>query len=332
MNYIGSKYKLSQFITSSIEGVVNGASGKVICDIFAGTGAVGRSFKRDSKKIIANDAEYYSYVLNRHYIGNHTKLDYLAYLIELNRLNGEKGFIFQNYCLGGGSGRQYFSDENGMRIDAIRKRVERWFSTEEIDDRLYFLLLTSLLEAADAVANTASVYGAFLKHLKKTAQKELRLEIPNYDLNDAEHDVFNEDANELIRKIEGDILYMDPPYNHRQYGANYHLLNTIAKYDEFVPAGKTGLREYKRSAWCMRNKVADVFEDIIKNAKFEYVFLSYNNEGLMSIDEVRRIMQRYGKYDLIQTDYQRFKADKTEARNHKADSTVEYLHVLEKQG
>lgn len=102
------------------------------------------------------------------------------------------------------------------------------------------------------------------------------------------------------------------------------------KYDGFVPAGKTRLRQYERSAWCVKSKVKDVFEDIIREAKFKHIFLSYNNEGLMSIDDVKRIMSKYGRYDLIETNYQRFKADKTEARNHKADSTIEYLHVLEK--
>lgn len=330
MNYIGSKYKLAKFIKSSIDRAVGTAKGKVVCDIFAGTGAVGRCFKPDSKKIIANDVEYYSYVLNKHYIGNHVEIDCLQKLHELNRLPGENGFIYHNYCLGGGSGRQYFSDENGQRIDAIRNQLEKWKSEGVIKEKLYYLLLTSLLEAADTVANTASVYGAFLKDLKKTAQKNLKLEIPNYVLNDADHEVFNKDANNLIRRIEGDILYLDPPYNHRQYGANYHLLNTIAKYDDFIPSGKTGLRDYERSAWCIKSKVAGVFEDLIKDAKFKHIFLSYNNEGLMGIDDVRQIMSRYGKYDLIQTDYQRFKADKTDARNHKANSTIEYLHVLEK--
>lgn len=330
MNYIGSKYKLTPFITSAIQMVVGSAVGKVVCDIFAGTGAVGRAFKRDSKKIIANDVEYYSYVLNKHYIGNHTEINYVSKLQDLNFLPGKDGLIYKNYCIGSGSERQYYSDENGRRIDAIRQEIEKWRMEEEIDKKMYFLLLTSLLEAADAVANTASVYGAFLKHLKKTAQKDLRLEMPNYVLNEAEHEVFNEDANKLIRKIEGDILYMDPPYNHRQYGANYHMLNTIAKYDDFVPSGKTGLREYERSAWCVKSKVKDVFEDLIREAKFKHIFLSYNNEGLMSIGDVRNIMSKYGRYDLIQTEYQRFRADKTEARNHKADSTIEYLHVLEK--
>ena len=190
--------------------------------------------------------------------------------------------------------------------------------------------MASLLESADKVANTASVYGAYLKHIKKSAQKELNLEPALFQINDNEHEVFNEDSNQLIKKIAGDILYLDPPYNARQYGSNYHLLNTIAKYDTFLPKGKTGLREYNRSNYCSKSQVKKSFEDLIKNANFQYTFLSYNNEGLMSEEEIRTIMSKYGKYDLVTTDYQRFKADKTENRNHIANSTTEFLHILEK--
>ena len=111
---------------------------------------------------------------------------------------------------------------------------------------------------------------------------------------------------------------------------NYHLLNTIAKYDNFIPKGKTGLRNYQKSKYCSKSIVSWEFENLIKNANFKYIFLSYNNEGLMSVDEVREIMSKYGKYDLSQTNYQRFKSDKDENRNHKADNTNEYLHILEK--
>ena len=126
-------------------------------------------------------------------------------------------------------------------------------------------------------------------------------------------------------------MYLDPPYNARQYGSNYHLLTTIAKYDTFIPKGKTGLREYYRSSYCKKNEVKNSFEELIKNANFNYIFVSYNNEGLMTEDEVKTIMMKYGKYSLKTTHYQRFKADKTENRNHKATATVEYLHILEKQ-
>jgi len=180
------------------------------------------------------------------------------------------------------------------------------------------------------VANTASVYGAYLKHLKKSAQKELLLAPADFLINDNEHEVYNLDSNELIRNIEGDILYLDPPYNARQYGANYHMLNTIAKYDKFVPKGKTGLRDYGKSKYCSKQYVQTEFEELIKNAKFQYVFLSYNNEGLMSFEDIKNIIGKYGKYDFTSTKYQRFKADKTENRNHKADATKEYLHILRK--
>lgn len=330
MNYIGSKNKLSNFIKSEIKKVVGEMRDKVFCDLFAGTGAIGRAFKTESKKVIANDFEYYAYVLNQNYIGNHENLAYQDLVDELNQIVGVEGFIYNNYCLGSGSERQYFSDENGKKIDAIRQKIENWKTENRINQNQYYFLLTSLLENADAVANTASVYGAFLKHLKKSAQKTLILRPALFEINDNEHEVFNSDANTLINRISGDVLYLDPPYNARQYGSNYHLLNTIAKYDNFTPNGKTGLREYERSRYCQKNEVANAFENLIERANFKYIFLSYNNEGLMSKINVEKIMKTYGKYDLITTEYQRFKADKTENRNHKATETVEFLHILEK--
>ncbi len=332
MNYIGSKYKLLPFIRESIYGVVGKKiSNLIFCDLFAGTGMVGRAFKTNVKSVIANDLEYYSYVLNQNYIGNHNPIPNKEnYIQKLSSLTPVEGFIFNNYCLGGHGERQYFSDENGKKIDSIRLQIKKWFNEKEIDQNLYFFLLASLIESADKVANTASVYGAYLKQLKKTAQKSLVLKAAEFDLSPNQHYVYNEDSNSLIYKIEGDILYLDPPYNARQYGANYHLLNTIAQYDIFKPKGKTGLRDYNKSQYCSKRSVTEAFEELIREAQFKYIFLSYNNEGLMSVEDVKTIMSKYGKYDLQSTNYQRFKADKTENRNHKANKTEEYLHILEK--
>jgi adenine-specific DNA-methyltransferase len=331
MNYIGSKQKLSSFIQTAVNSVVgDDLSQKTFCDLFAGTGIVGRTFKPNVKKIISNDLEYYSYVLNKNYIENHEFLDFHSIIEDLNHLNGNEGFIFNEYSENGAKERLYFSEQNGKKIDAIRQQIEKWKNDNTINSKTYFFLLASLLESADKVANTASVYGAYLKKIKKSAQKNIVLEPAIFSINDNEHEVYNEDSNLLIKKIEGDILYLDPPYNARQYGSNYHLLNTIAKYDAFIPKGKTGLRDYSRSDYCSKTNVRKSFEDLVKNANFKYTFLSYNNEGLMSEDEIRTIMSKYGKYDLVTTNYQRFKADKTENRNHIANSTTEFLHILEK--
>ncbi|MDR2790653.1 MAG: DNA adenine methylase [Campylobacteraceae bacterium] len=331
MNYIGSKVKLSQWIKDEITQRTDGAlHEKVFCDIFAGTGTIGRVFKKLVKKVISNDMEEYSYILCRNYIQNHKIIPNAPDLLrELNLLPlREDGFIYQNYCLGSGSGRQYFSDENGKKIDAVRVAINEWKEGGEIDNDTYYFLLASLLESADKIANTASVYGAFLKNLKPSAQKSMDILPSTFELNDNAHEAYREDSNILIRKISGDILYLDPPYNERQYGANYHILNTIAKYDNFTPEGKTGMRKYHRSDYCKKQKALGSFEDLIKNADFKYTFLSYNNEGLMSENEIRQIMQKYGEYDLIKKEYQRYKADSKRA--YKANSTLEYLHILRK--
>lgn len=331
MNYIGSKHKLSSFIFETVtETCGNDLSQKTFCDLFAGTGIVGRNFKPHVKQVIANDVEYYSYVLNRNYIGNHIAFDYEEFINELNSLSGKKGFIFENYSEGGKAGRNYFTLDNGQKIDAIRIQIEAWKKTSKIAEDQYFFLLASLLESADKVANTASVYGAYLKHIKASAAKKLVVKPAVFQQTENSHQVFQQDSNVLIKKIKGDILYLDPPYNARQYGANYHLLNTIAKYDTFVPKGKTGLRDYYKSDWCRTGEVLKSFEELIENAQFPYIFLSYNNEGLMGQKEVQTVMERFGKYTLKTKKYQRFKADKTENRNHKATETFEYLHILEK--
>lgn len=350
MNYIGSKLSLLEFLDNSIKKVVK-KDCNVFCDLFAGTGIVGSYFKKKGFKIIANDIQYYSYVLNRHYIQNHQPLEFkgLFKLIDnlknedvknrgsfvlkyLNNLKGKKGFIYNNYCLGGTKNkaeqRLYFSDENGLRCDAIRQKVEEWKKSKKINENEYYFLLASLVESIDKYANTASVYGAFLKSLKKSALRPLIMNPAEFIINDQEHEVYNEDINSVIKKVKGDILYLDPPYNQRQYATNYHILETIAKYDSPEIHGKTGLRDYQKqkSSYCSTNKVKKSFKDLIANADVKYIFLSYNNEGLMSAEDIKEIMSTRGKYGFFTQEYSRFKADKN--REYKAEKTIEYLHYV----
>ena len=330
MNYIGSKYSLLDFLESTIKEVTGYKDGDnyIFGDLFAGTGIVGQTYKAKCCDVIANDIQYYSYVLNKHYIENVPQLD-TQLLDKLNQLKPVEGFIYKNYCEGSGSGRKYFTNENGMKCDAIRIELERLRKTKEINENTYFYYLASLVNSIDKYANTASVYGAFLKHMKKSAQKEFKLELlPIIDGKVGE--VYNEDINELIKRIQGDVLYLDPPYNSRQYCSNYHVLETIARYDSPALNGVTGLRDStgQKSKFCSKRTVIDAFDDLIRNANFKYIFLSYNNEGLMSLDTIKDIMSRYGEYSFYTKEYRRFKADKEENRNIVADSTTEYLHCL----
>ena len=332
MNYIGSKFSLSSFLEDSIDSVVGKkADDRVFADLFAGTGAVGMLFKKKDYNIISNDIQYYSFVLNKHYIENTPPLDIDDYKY-LNDLSGVEGFIYKNYCAGSGSGRNYFTDENGKKCDAIRQEIENLKNKNKIDESQYYFLLASLLESIDKYANTASVYGAFLKHIKNSANKQFVFNfLPIID-GSKKCKVYNENINDLIYSISGDILYLDPPYNQRQYCTNYHVLETIAKYDNPTLYGMSGLREYsnQKSKYCSKKTVCIEFEELIKSAKFKYIFLSYNNEGLMSFDTIKEIMSKYGKYDVFKKEYKRFKADLEENRNIKASSTTEYLHLLEK--
>lgn len=343
MNYIGSKFSLIDFLNTTINTILQKSQENrqtnemIFADLFAGTGIVGATFKQQGYTVLANDIQYYSYILIKHFIenGNNLNTDHCTQLIkELNQVPLRDGFIYNNYTYSGTNEqeyrRTYFSEYNAKKCDAIRLKIDEWLHNNYINEYEYYFLLASLLNSIDKHANTASVYGAYLKKLKKSAQKEMELTpLPIITGSENCH-VNNTDITLLIKEISGDILYLDPPYNTRQYCTNYHLLETIARYDNPTIKGKTGLRDYssQKSIFCIKNKVATAFEEIIKNAKFKYIFLSYNNEGLMSFDTIENIMKKYGKYEVYSTEYHRFKADSK--REQKANSTFEYLHCLVK--
>jgi adenine-specific DNA-methyltransferase len=155
-----------------------------------------------------------------------------------------------------------------------------WKDERKVTESEYFFLLASLLEAIDKVANTASVYGAFLKALKKSAQKPLDLKAATYYLNDHEHIVTNQDVGLLVQNSKHDVVYLDPPYNQRQYSGNYHILETIARYDSPEIHGKTGMRDCReqKSDYCSRAKVKKSYQDLIDTIDAKYIFLSYNDE------------------------------------------------------
>ena len=339
MNYIGSKFSILSYIDEVIEDFVEPKKNIIFCDIFAGTGVVSKYFKEKGYNIIANDIQYFSYVTLKGLIENSDELKFEKLLkrhidpfVCLNGLNGKKGFIYKNYSLGGTNKkeykRQYFSDDNAKKIDAMRMKIEKWKKRKTITENEYFYLLACLIEASDKVANTASVYEAFLKDLKKSAQKPIVINPLNLIFKNKKYLVYNQDSKKLIDRIKGDILYLDPPYNSRRYDTNYHILETIALYDNPKIKGKTGLRieENKKSNYCIKNKAAMELENLIKNARFKYILLSYNDEGIISSKEIKEIMSKYGTYKRYEKRHKRFKSDNS--REYKKDYTVEYIHCL----
>ena len=355
MNYIWSKKSLLEFIEKSIWKVVKEKS-YTFSDLFAGTGIVWRYFKEKGHRVIANDLQYYSYVINKNYIENHKPLEFrwlISFIWELeniditekqslvlnylNSLKGKKWFIYKNYSPGGTKWkeqeRMYFSDENAMKCDAIRTTIEEWKNQNHITEGEYFFLLATLLENIDKVANTASVYGAFLKKIKKSAEKLMWLKPANFLINDHENSVYNSDVNELVKNTSHQVVYLDPPYNERQYSANYHVLETIAKYDNPVLKGKTWMRDYskQKSLYCKKAEVKASFRELVQDIDAQYIFLSYNCEWLMSHEDIKEIMSEVWEYGVFKKEYKRFKADKTENRNHKKNSVTEYLHYVIKK-
>lgn len=317
MNYIGSKKTLSKTISNYILSSVDNTEDKIFCDIFAGTGAISIELKNSFKKIIANDLEHYSHILLEHYIGLNEQINF-----DLpNNLEPIEGKIYNYYA----KDRMYFTPENAKKIDAVRT----YLKTAK-DNKHFCYYLTSLLEAADKVANTASVYAAYLKQFKKTALKEIEIVPAKIYPSKTITDVFRENANDLIRIISGDVLYLDPPYNERQYASNYHVLNTIAEYRDFEPQGITGLPpDWNRSDYSSRRNAVNAFEDLIDNADFEHIFLSYNNFGILDVDYIKQFLSTYGKLNILEVDYKPFKSREI---SKEQNDTKEYVFYLNKLG
>jgi adenine-specific DNA-methyltransferase len=242
---------------------------------------------------------------------------------------------------GGGEegGRMYYTANNAQRIDSIRERLHSWRTAGLLTDTEYFVLLACLLEAADAVANTAGVYAAFIKSWQSNALRPIRLPYPELVTNsNLSCTAIQGDAIDAINGVGSlDVLYLDPPYNTRQYGSYYHLPELIAKgwYDgEPEIRGKTGLIDLsdKRSDWSTRGRCVDAFESLMGRARATHVLMSYNSEGIIPESDIERVLRGYGEsssYRVFERRYDRYKADsESEKRQYKADSVVEKIYYV----
>lgn len=332
MRFIGNKESLLETIYDRIS--ARGVTGEKFFDFFAGTTNVGRFFKEKGYQVESNDILYLSYCLQKAYIENNEEPCFSSLLpnlhiehnllfaspldmvIEyLNSIPDLYGFISGNYTPLGTKGlpqpRMYFSEENGLRIDAIRTQIEEWKLGNLISDSEYYILLACLIESVSFYANVAGVYAAFHKKWDPRALKRLRLRAIKLCNNNKTNTVHNQDSLDLVSDIKTDILYLDPPYNERQYLPNYHLVETIARYDAPPIRGVTGMRAYdkEKSSFCNKKSALRDLDYVAASANYKHLILSYNSEGIMSTESILSTLSKYGSVFLEEFEYPRFKSN-----------------------
>ncbi|MDR2251953.1 MAG: DNA adenine methylase [Endomicrobium sp.] len=332
MRFIGNKENLLDTINYTLE--QRNIKGNSFFDFFSGTTNMARFFKKKNYKVFSSDFLYLSYCLQYAYIKNNKEAKFKKLLpklkikqdklilspldIVVEFLNGIKeieGFIYNNYSVGGTKGlekpRMYFSDDNAKKIDAIRIQIEDWNNNKLLTKEEYFILISCLIESVSFYSNVAGVYAAFQKKWDKRALKSFTLRTIDLVYNKQKNEVFNMDSMQLIDTIDTDILYLDPPYNERQYAPNYHILETIAKYDNPVIKGITGMRDYskQKSLFCNKDTALQSLDKIANTVKYKHLILSYNSEGIMSSKKIVETLQKYGNVELVEFDYLRFKSN-----------------------
>lgn len=340
MKYIGNKTRLLDFIYDAVVDAGLPTEG-VFVDLFSGTASVGRYFKDKGYKVISNDFMTYSYIAQYVLIGintmpsfsNVSKEGIAGTLALLNSIEPVKGYIYDNFAPGGSAGRQYFSDANAMKIDAMRDQIEDWNNSKLLTKDEYYILVNSLIDAADFVANISGTYGAYLKIWRSMALKDINLLPPKLSDNKLVNEMYQQDANNIIRKLEADMVYLDPPYNQRQYAPNFHVLETLAVWDKQRLTGKTGLRDYSKhkSAYSQKAKAVAAFEDLVRNIKARFVVLSYNNEGIIPRSDLLRILHTVGDVKEYTTGYKRFRTERDHEKRHYkpvGDRVLEHLFIV----
>lgn len=354
MRFIGSKERLLPFIETAFQRHVGPGCFRV-ADVFCGTAAVANLFKRLGHKVIANDNLRLGYVLAQAAlnIGDEPRFNHLlradeiptsgasslyptpydGVLAVLNDLQGEDGFFYREYSpqdtRSASYDRRYFSNSNARKIDAIRSKLGAWRKANLVTEVEYCLLLADLMRATNRVANIAGTYGCFIKHWDARAEKPLVLERSQITRSQYEHEVFCKDANKLVREHEFDVLYLDPPYTWRHYGAYYHILETIAWGDQPAVSGRTGLRPWAefKSPYCDRSGAVDALADLVERAQTKHVLLSYNEEGLISHDQIMSILGKRGDPRCMEIGYRRYRSNNGGAKHRTLKERLYYVQT-----
>lgn len=318
--YLGSKYKLLEIISKVVKDNCKDVS--TVADIFGGTGVVADKFNKEGKSVIVNDILHSNYLAYLTWFSddkiNETKIkEIINYFNEAEP--NEDNYVSNNF------GGKYFTEYNARKIGYIRKQIEK--ISDKLNNREKAILITSLIYAMDKVANTVGHYDAYRRKLDNI--KNINLLVPEFnDTLNYGNQIYKEDANDLVRKISADLFYIDTPYNSRQYGDAYHLLENISEWNkpEVVGVAKKMIdRSHIKSDYCTM-KATEAFTDLISNIDGKYILVSYNNmaqkgagrsNAKISSEEIVEILETRGKVEIFKTNFQAYTTGKTNIDNHK---------------
>lgn len=316
--YLGNKYKLLPFIKNVIDTECTDID--VVIDIFAGTGAVASAFQ--DKQLITNDILYSNYICNYAWFSpekyNREKVERM--IDAYNALTVlEENYMTINFS------DTYFSHDDCSKIGFIREDIENQYAGSQINERERALLITSLLYAMDKIAKTCGHYDAYRQGVEFDMHLELSLPEASTE-NNINNQCFNMDSNELAGKITGDLVYIDPPYNSRQYCDAYHLLENVARWEkpEVFGVARKMDRTALKSRYCT-GSAAEAFEDLIHQLNCRYIALSYNNmakkgndrsNAKISDQDIFRILSAKGKVKVFSEEYKAFTTGKSDIEDH----------------
>ncbi|WP_247927268.1 Dam family site-specific DNA-(adenine-N6)-methyltransferase [Streptococcus constellatus] len=320
MRYIGSKKLLLPEIKKMVDKHTDGSE-EVFLDLFAGTNVVANYFKQ-FYTVYSNDMLFFSYVNAKATIENNSKPSFsklvqagisspMTYLQNLEAHGETVRYYEVAYSPTGEA--NYLSVHNAKKLDIIRSQIESWKNQNLLTEHEYYYLLSSLIEALPFISNTTGTYGAFLKHWDKRSFNDLELQDFTIFDNSKQNKAFNEDANRLVQKVKADIVYIDPPYNSRQYASNYHLLENVARNEHPALKGITKIFDWKnlKSDYATKGKALAAMRDLIQNINSTHIILSYNNEGIISEEDLTNILKEFsvdGIVDIKKIPYRKYQS------------------------
>ena len=320
MRYLGSKVSLLK----KIEQLIDGYKGGIFCDPFGGIGTVGAFMKQNGYRVVTGDILKFAYYFQRSIITFEDQIisESLKKSIDLPTLEEleiylssiitKDGWLIEEYA----RKRQFFTIENAYHIQACIDCINSWRAQRIIDEDEYIILVTSLINSFDKVANTAGTYYAYLKHFYRKAMRPFRFSLvhPREGMVGCAYQM---NANDLVKQTECDILYLDPPYNSRDYGSYYHLPETVSLGVEPKPTGKSGVfHTHKRRSEYNGTNATAVFEKLIKSANAKCIIFHYTDNGLIDMDRAKITMQEKGtKFEEYYFDCRGYTTTKETANN-----------------